>query len=361
MTTLLIHANSRELLDTVANMVRSMTYGEYVQQRASGKFPIPPDVRVRMAEKTPKEIYDEFYWLERVEYPNWNEKITTPRRIYTTDPDHPLINTFGQGRDIMRQFIEMAPVHAVYLVDEQVSSIWIIDNLGKMKLCNDFIIFQRNSAGDGYDILAESPGWWKIYPPFDPGYKIYFTKDVSTSTAPILVEVKSCDFRHGFDQYFNGFWEVKASHLTKVEGLDVEIKIQAAYWMFQHTPEISTEEGYCYQVVQLWHTLEMGCTSTNVDDMPCFLNQEDARAFLDAAAFPGYVTRNLMVRNLNTKEVNEVVYEKETGEFDPEKGILLSLDLIEKTKLDVRKLVPPMQWFQPLLTKTCKEGYQVFI
>ncbi len=92
MTTLTIHAFSRELLDSAAQKIRSTTYEEY----SSGNVELPEGV-VAKAGTRQRELYDRFSWHELIEFDGNNNC----RKIYTTDPKHPFVNKRAMGKDFI--------------------------------------------------------------------------------------------------------------------------------------------------------------------------------------------------------------------------------------------------------------------
>jgi len=345
MTIITIHANSRELLDSAAQKIRSTTYEEY----SSGNVELPEGV-VAKAGTRQRELYDRFSWHELIEFDGNNNC----RKIYTTDPKHPFVNKRAMGKDFIHNNVTDCDfVYGVDLHDDKVDSIDILDNMGQLRPCKEFIVFEKFDQ-DGVKVLLQTPGWWKIVPPIGEGELIYFTKDFYSWKAPCLVEVKNCWFMK--DHYFDGYWQVEAFKIAKFGKMDFEIKLKAASWMFQRTPEISYEEGYCYKV-EGWYGGMPGCPPLTLYNLPCFLKQEDAIAFLDAAPFAGCVTRHLTIRGLKTGLTDKTVHRKMTQEPNNEISRKRLAELIAQAKLDIDKLVFPMQSLS-----VCRGGgHQVFI
>jgi hypothetical protein len=302
------HANSKEALDHVASCVRQASESDL----RNGTVALPEGTTALIGESTPKPLYEQYCWHERIEVTSFLEAPPAPvRKIYTSDSSHPFINRRAEGQTWGKHDYVDGATCGLHFDNEEVVAAHIIDRKGESRFCKEFLIFLGNGQ------TLESDGWWTVHPPFLNGQLVYFLGSFRGQKPPVNMSVKKCQFFKNL--YFTGCWKVTAT--ITVGSPSREIGVCAASWMFSATPELPTEEGYCFQVRQYYHDYAKDpgyTTAVSGSDLPCYRTQEEAIAFLQSTTFAGGVIRHVMRRGLDTGLTAGVVYERFEGTRDYE-------------------------------------------
>ncbi len=154
MTIIIIaHANSKQRLDEAVAAIKKQS----AQECVLGLIELPGGVNARLGESTPKELYEEFCWHERVEVPGgegffgrsfYSENpAISDRQIYTTDPANPFINQRAEGKTWRKphDYVDGAIV-GIHFKNDKPVAVHLASRLGRTEFCKEFCIFLSDGS-----------------------------------------------------------------------------------------------------------------------------------------------------------------------------------------------------------------------